>query len=210
MDKITARQAFDAGLTRYFTGDPCKFGHVAERMVSNGSCVECLRARRAKTRKSNYAATKAWRAANPGARAEEARRYREKHPDVVAAIQKRHREKNIEAIRERDRAAQRIRRADPVANKARLERFKQRKEEERVLLAGRPRPTECDICATSAIGPIVFDHCHVRGHFRGWLCDRCNKVLGLMKDDPALLRSLAQYLENDCGKADDESAEGSS
>jgi hypothetical protein len=31
------------GSTRYFTGVPCKHGHVCERMVSTNSCVECLR-----------------------------------------------------------------------------------------------------------------------------------------------------------------------
>ena len=31
------------GLKRYFTGKPCKHGHVCERIVSDGSCVECRR-----------------------------------------------------------------------------------------------------------------------------------------------------------------------
>ena len=32
------------GLTRYFTGKPCCHGHLAEKMVSSGRCVVCLRA----------------------------------------------------------------------------------------------------------------------------------------------------------------------
>lgn len=28
---------------RYFTGKPCKWGHIAERFVSSGTCVECNR-----------------------------------------------------------------------------------------------------------------------------------------------------------------------
>jgi len=31
------------GLTYYFTGKPCKHGHLAERFVSFGGCVECNR-----------------------------------------------------------------------------------------------------------------------------------------------------------------------
>jgi 5-methylcytosine-specific restriction endonuclease McrA len=31
-----------SGLTRYFTGKPCKHGHVAERVASNGRCIVCL------------------------------------------------------------------------------------------------------------------------------------------------------------------------
>jgi hypothetical protein len=34
--------ARDAGLTRFFTGLPCKHGHIAERMVNNGACVTCV------------------------------------------------------------------------------------------------------------------------------------------------------------------------
>ena len=29
------------GQTRYFTGKPCKYGHVAERLVSTKTCVAC-------------------------------------------------------------------------------------------------------------------------------------------------------------------------
>ena len=36
------------GLTRYITGFPCRNGHVAERMSSDGSCVECNKAKRKK------------------------------------------------------------------------------------------------------------------------------------------------------------------
>jgi len=29
------------GLTRYYTGKPCKHGHIAERLTSCGRCCEC-------------------------------------------------------------------------------------------------------------------------------------------------------------------------
>ena len=38
---ISRKDARDRGLKRYFTGRPCKYGHIAERFTSNGSCVEC-------------------------------------------------------------------------------------------------------------------------------------------------------------------------
>jgi hypothetical protein len=31
-----------AGLKRFFTGRPCKHGHLSERYVSTGSCIACL------------------------------------------------------------------------------------------------------------------------------------------------------------------------
>jgi hypothetical protein len=33
--------AATAGRGRYFTGAPCKWGHIAERRVDNGNCVVC-------------------------------------------------------------------------------------------------------------------------------------------------------------------------
>ena len=41
--EITSRQEAQAkGLTRYFTGVPCKRGHIAERFVSTRACAGCL------------------------------------------------------------------------------------------------------------------------------------------------------------------------
>ena len=41
MNIIKRRHAKEQGLKYYFTGKPCKKGHMAERLVSNGLCVEC-------------------------------------------------------------------------------------------------------------------------------------------------------------------------
>lgn len=38
---VERESAIAAGRTRYFTGQPCKRGHVAERLVSNWRCVTC-------------------------------------------------------------------------------------------------------------------------------------------------------------------------
>lgn len=35
--------AIENGDVTYFTGQPCKRGHVSARYVTAGSCVECLR-----------------------------------------------------------------------------------------------------------------------------------------------------------------------
>lgn len=41
MNIITRQQAIEQGLTRYFTGKPCKHGHVSEKLSSNRTCIEC-------------------------------------------------------------------------------------------------------------------------------------------------------------------------
>jgi hypothetical protein len=51
MPKIIARkEALAKGLKRFFTGKPCKRGHVVERRVDTGDCVECANQRSRKWR----------------------------------------------------------------------------------------------------------------------------------------------------------------
>ena len=38
---ISRQDAKAKGLSRYYTGQPCKHGHVAMRQTTNGICVEC-------------------------------------------------------------------------------------------------------------------------------------------------------------------------
>jgi len=41
MDVISRKRASIAGLSRYFTGNPCKHGHIAERYTTNCVCAVC-------------------------------------------------------------------------------------------------------------------------------------------------------------------------
>ncbi len=41
MELISCKKAIELGLPRYFTGKPCKRGHVAERRVIGRCCVIC-------------------------------------------------------------------------------------------------------------------------------------------------------------------------
>ena len=56
MQIISRAEAIKQGLKRYFTGKPCKHGHVAEREVFNATCVECERAAAKKYRLKKRAA----------------------------------------------------------------------------------------------------------------------------------------------------------
>ena len=42
---------------------------------------------------------------------------------------------------------------------------------------------------------LSVDHDHRSGRIRGLLCSRCNTGVGLFRDNPALLRAAAEYLE---------------
>jgi len=41
---------------------------------------------------------------------------------------------------------------------------------------------------------IVFDHDHVTGKFRGWICDSCNRGLSNLGDDVAGVINALNYL----------------
>jgi hypothetical protein len=56
------------------------------------------------------------------------------------------------------------------------------------------RPEQpCSICHLNK--KLVWDHDHVTGEFRGWICGTCNTGLGMFKDNSELLESAKTYLE---------------
>lgn len=58
----------------------------------------------------------------------------------------------------------------------------------------------CKVCGElpTVVGKkraLHVDHCHKSGKIRGLLCHQCNVSIGLLKDDPAIIRSLLLYVE---------------
>lgn len=45
--------------------------------------------------------------------------------------------------------------------------------------------------------PLSVDHSHEDGHIRGLLCNRCNRALGLLRDDWRTIQALLDYLRRD-------------
>jgi hypothetical protein len=132
---VTRADAKRLGLTRYFTGKPCKRGHVAERVLTTGFCIECRREwdrkwsqdnpekvhtkaqkRYATNKEEMLAKSKAWARLHP----ESNRRYCETHKDEInerrrdrhaanperkREYKRKHRAENNEKYRQRDRRA---------------------------------------------------------------------------------------------------------
>lgn len=71
-------------------------------------------------------------------------------------------------------------------------------------LAPRPRPDICEVCG-AFVGKgkqgIHYDHDHITGKFRGWLCARYNLTLGWVKDNSELLLNLSNYLKSSRGES---------
>lgn len=143
MEIIKAIEEKNIGLTRYFSGKPCRHGHITQRMVSSHSCCECLRIRRPRYDRSY----------NPS----RAKLYDSTSQKRTPSYRKLKRHQLLE------------------------------------IVAGRPKPNICEVCQKAA--SIVFDHCHLTDKFRGWICISCNIALGMVKNSPSVLRSLADYLD---------------
>lgn len=53
----------------------------------------------------------------------------------------------------------------------------------------------CAICEEPARGSALsWDHCHKSGELRGLLCNLCNAGIGMLRDDPKILRAAIRYL----------------
>ena len=96
MKKIIQREeARDKGETRYFTGSPCKRGHIAERYVLNNGCIECGKENVAANREKIIQRRRAWRMKKPDSEeqrrknAERSRKWREANPQRAKELQKR-------------------------------------------------------------------------------------------------------------------------
>jgi 5-methylcytosine-specific restriction endonuclease McrA len=103
MNPISLKDASAAGLARYFTGVPCKHGHVAERRVCDRGCTGCDNAKRARhyradreaylskqrlrqteNREGIRAASRAWKARNTARVKDYMLAYRETNREALA------------------------------------------------------------------------------------------------------------------------------
>lgn len=60
----------------------------------------------------------------------------------------------------------------------------------------RPCPEKCETCGRPSVNnrALSLDHDHATGKFRGWLCQKCNAVLGFVDDSEDILINLRDYL----------------
>lgn len=92
MKTMTRQDAKAAGLTRYFTGKPCKHGHLAERRMSDG-CVVCA-----------YIHATTWQKAHPEKVSAKGAAYRSAKREVMLEKNRVWRKENPEKHKELTRA----------------------------------------------------------------------------------------------------------
>lgn len=103
------------------------------------------------------------------------KRWRDAHPGQATEYKRRWRERNSEYARNRHLEA----------------RYGVTAEKVDALIE--EQEGRCRICNNER--PLVVDHDHDTGRFRGLLCQQCNAMLGMVGDDPEVLRRAIDYLE---------------
>ena len=124
------------GEARYFTGLPCKNGHVAERITANKTCVECIKLHTKKhnSKESTKERILAWLVANEERAKESRKKWKENnadkvleynrkwlanHPEKQKAANANWRENNQDKIKATTRVYLKNNRHKPNANEAR-------------------------------------------------------------------------------------------
>ena len=124
--------------------------------------------------------------------ARKAREWRAANPERVCETNKAWRAANPDRVREENRARYRDR-PERTSELRKAKKYNLSVEQVRALNA----VTHCQISGwalTPGRGRAI-DHCHVTGTVRGVLHPRVNMALGLLGDNPELLRAMADYLE---------------
>lgn len=56
----------------------------------------------------------------------------------------------------------------------------------------------CVCCKKKSDKTLHLDHCHKTGRLRGFVCHKCNHVLGKVGDSPSVLSAIARYSVKHC------------
>lgn len=104
---ISRQAAREQGLKRFFTGEQCQHGHVAERLVTSGRCHECHRLRKqelwASSPEKYRSRSKQKYQANPSQYREYRRNYYQKHSEAERFRRRKYYEVNTQVERGRNR-----------------------------------------------------------------------------------------------------------
>ena len=84
MNIIRRKDALTKGLLRYYTGKPCKRGHITERRI-DGGCIICCKTRQQNNLDKCAAASRKWRGNNPGKQSAMSKRWDDNNPGNKSA-----------------------------------------------------------------------------------------------------------------------------
>lgn len=122
--------------------------------------------------------------------------YKRDHPEYNREQVQLYRQRHPEKVRETKLASDR-RNVNRIRRARRLKHYNLTQEQFDAMVAdqdGRCAICRADTPGGNRIGTWTGDHDHTTGAVRGLLCARCNRALGLFRDDPTVLLSAIRYL----------------
>lgn len=125
MKILTKKQAQEQALDSYYTGKPCKRGHLAERFTRNGTCKDC-----------HNIQVKSWQSSNRDKVNAAKYKWREENREEYLASRKEYYLKNIDKERERQRKYEK---ENKDARKLKCKRWREENPEKRREIEARYR-----------------------------------------------------------------------
>ena len=148
----------------------------------------------AKKKSMRYA--KAYRAKNREKARQYAKAYRLENVEKRRKIQAAYYAKNKEKA---NRASAEWKKNNPQKNRESQLKYKYGITTKQIMATMDKQNYRCAVCGginnDSRKRVLGIDHCHATGKFRGMLCGNCNRMLGMAKDSPSILRAAVRYLE---------------
>lgn len=124
-------------------------------------------------------------------------KWRKKNAEKSREYNLRYKQENKHEIKEK-RQNYAEKNAFKISQQVRERKFKSRygitKAEYDLLCAS--QDFSCAICDDQILHPqrLHVDHDHTTGEIRGLLCGKCNRGIGLLRDDPIILEKAIKYL----------------
>lgn len=112
---------------------------------------------------------------------ERAQKWRDLNPDKYEAWKRRNREENRERLAASNRRGHLRRKYGLTVEEFEFLRIAQ--------------DDRCAICNEPDPAGLHIDHDHETGLIRGLLCGKCNKAIGLLREEPALFDAASRYLQ---------------
>ena len=176
MDKSVPQSKIDAirnNSSHFFTGKPCKNGHIAKRRVSDGHCLKCDSEHQKRKRRKNQHAYQKKR-----------KEYYEKNKARILDLKKiKYAESEIVKLQKRRRDLKR--------------QYNMTLEDYEAMLESQNGC--CKICKSpdnknKRTQYFDVDHNHKTNKVRGLLCTNCNHLIGKANDNPQILLAVINYL----------------
>lgn len=101
MNIISRAEAKQLGLKRYFTGKPCKHGHIAERYTVDSKCLTCVKESNVNRRELDNKFKRDYYKSEKGKAAR--KKYSEENSDKIRQTKRNNYQRNIERERQRRR-----------------------------------------------------------------------------------------------------------